>query len=146
MCNECYSNQSRITPILESEKCLRNHTQYICSTCGRCICIEMDEKRGLRRWNFPFKTADIAKLYLRVAEVSTGKCCSIYEIISDKGRKSYKIFEDRETVEEYLRKNKDKQCSMETIYQIEQYREYKKSQIRKLNSSEIEKYLKEQQE
>ena len=72
MCNECYSNQSRITPILEPEKCLRNHTQYICSICGRCICIEMDEKRGLRRWNFPFKTADIAKLYLRVAEVCTG--------------------------------------------------------------------------
>ena len=31
------------------------------------------------------------------------------------------------------------------IYQTEQYREYKKSQIRKLDDSEIEKYLKEQQ-
>ncbi len=145
MCNECYSNQSRITPILEPEKCLRNHTQYICSTCGRCTCIEMDEKRGLRRWNFPFKTADIAKLYLRVAEVSTGKRCGIYEIISDKGRKSYKIFEDRETAEKYFTKNKGKQYSMQIIYQTEQYREYKESQIRKLNDSEIEKYLKEQQ-
>ena len=145
MCNECYSNQSRITPILEPEKCLRNHTQYICSICGRCICIEMDEKRGLRRWNFPFKTADIAKLYLRVAEVCTGKCCGIYEIISDKGRRSYKIFEDKETAERYLTKNKNKLYRMQMIYQTEQYREYKKSQIRKLDDSEIEKYLKEQQ-
>lgn len=144
MCNECYSNQPRITPILKPEKCLSNHMQYICSTCGRCICIDKDETRGLRRWNFPFKTMEIAKLYLRVAEVSTGKCCGIYEIISDKGRKSYKIFEDKETAENYLTKNKGKQYSMRIIYQTEQYREYKTLQIRKLDDSEIEKYLREQ--
>ncbi len=38
-----------------------NHTQYICGIYGRCICIEHDSKRGLQRWNFPFKTLEIEK-------------------------------------------------------------------------------------
>ena len=65
MCRECYADDNRVTPLLNPQDCLRNHTQYICGSCGRCICIEQDGKRGLRRWNFPFKTLDIAKLYLR---------------------------------------------------------------------------------
>ena len=49
MCRECYVNESRITPLLGARECLENHTQYICGTCGRCICIQRDEKRGLQR-------------------------------------------------------------------------------------------------
>lgn len=43
VCKECYSDNPRITPLLKPEHCLKNHTQYICSTCGRCICIDRDE-------------------------------------------------------------------------------------------------------
>ena len=51
MCVECYTDENRITPLLNPVDCLRNHTQYICGTCGRCICIEHDPKRGLQRWS-----------------------------------------------------------------------------------------------
>ena len=67
-CRECYSDNPRITPILKPEHCLENHLQYICSTCGRCICIDKDDKRDVYRWSFPFKTLEFAKLYLRTAE------------------------------------------------------------------------------
>ena len=67
-CIECYSVDNRITPLLKPLECLENHTQYICGTCGRCICIEHDPVRGLQRWKFPFKLAEIAKLYLRTAD------------------------------------------------------------------------------
>ncbi len=43
MCEECYSYQNRITPLINPKECLQKHTQYICGTCGRCICIEKDE-------------------------------------------------------------------------------------------------------
>lgn len=49
MCEECYSEKNRITPLLNPLDCLKKHTQYICGTCGRCICIEHDENRGLQR-------------------------------------------------------------------------------------------------
>lgn len=68
---ECYSNENRVTPLLNPLECLQNHTQYICGTCGRCICIDKDPKSGLQRWNFPFKTVEIAKLYSRTADYTT---------------------------------------------------------------------------
>ena len=71
MCVECYVDKSRITPLLNPLECLENHTQYICGSCGRCICIERDPNRLLQRWNFPFRTVEIAKLYLRTADYST---------------------------------------------------------------------------
>ncbi|MBE6023907.1 MAG: hypothetical protein E7231_11880 [Cellulosilyticum sp.] len=145
MCEECYSDEARVTPLLEPEKCLRNHTQYICSTCGRCICIESDKKRGIRRWNFPFKSAEVAKLYLRAAEVSVETCCGIYEIKNERGRKAYKIFESVEALNIYLAKNKDKKCeTMQPIYESEQYRQVKSAQVRKLTDLEVRNYLKEQ--
>ena len=110
MCKECYVNQSRMTPLLNPIDCLENHTQYICGTCGRCICIEHDKKRGLQRWNFPFKSLEIAKLYLRTADYTTKKPCGIYEIKSENGRLSYKIFEDEESLKIYLKRNKGKTC------------------------------------
>ncbi|MDE6303289.1 MAG: hypothetical protein K2M01_00555, partial [Paramuribaculum sp.] len=94
MCEECYSHKDRITPLLNPLSCLENHTQYICGTCGRCICIEHDPNRGLQRWNFPFKSLEIAKLYLRTADYSMKKSCGIYEITGENGRLLYKIFAD----------------------------------------------------
>ena len=70
MCVECYVDENRKTPLLNPLDCLENHTQYICGTCGRCICIEHDPHRGLQRCNFPFKSLEIAKLYLRTADYS----------------------------------------------------------------------------
>lgn len=143
-CPECYSAQSRMTPLLHSEDCLKNHTQYICSTCGRCICIEHDEKRGLQRWNFPFKSLEIAKLYLRTADVTMKQACGIYEIISKNGRKSYKIFVNDKDLEIYLSKNKDKSCTSKTpLYQRDGFQEYPDSQIRKLTAKEVKQYMDE---
>jgi len=147
MCLECYTNQSRATPLLNPTACLRNHTQYICGTCGRCICIEKDSKRGLQRWNFPFKSLEIARLYLRTADYSMKKPCGIYELKSENGRLSYKIFTDSEDLLIYLKKNKGKVCceDMKPIFIVEEYREYANTQIRKLTSDEIQKYMSERQ-
>lgn len=106
MCKECYSDKSRVTPLLNPVDCLKNHTQYICGSCGRCICIEKDSIRGLQRWNFPFKSLDIAKLYLRTADFTLKKCCGIYEIESSNGRLSYKIFADNNELQLFLKKIK----------------------------------------
>lgn len=144
MCLECYTNQNRATPLLNPTACLRNHTQYICGTCGRCICIEKDPKRGLQRWNFPFKSLEIAKLYLRTADYSMKKPCGIYELKSENGRLSYKIFTDSEDLLIYLKKNKGKVChDIKPVFIVEEYREYTNTQIRKLTSDEIQKYMSE---
>lgn len=144
MCKECYTDKNRITPLLNPLDCLENHTQYICGTCGRCICIEHDPNRGLQRWNFPFKSLEIAKLYLRTADYSVKSPCGIYEIKSENGRYSYKIFASKEDLRLYLKKNKRKTCkSMTSVFSVEEYREYPNTQIRKLTSDEIQKYMSE---
>ncbi len=146
MCQECYSDYSRITPLLNPLDCLRKHTQYVCGTCGRCICIEHDANRGLQRWNFPFKTLEIAKLYLRTADYTMKKACGIYEITNDKGRISYKIFAGNEELNLFLEKNKDKACKkMDPVFAVLPYREYKNTKIKKLNAEEIELYLSERE-
>lgn len=146
MCLECYADDNRITPLLNPAECLENHAQYICGTCGRCICIEKDSKRGLQRWNFPFKSLGIAKLYLRTADYTMKKCCGIYEIKSSSGRTSYKIFATSKELGIYLQKNKDKICeNMKPVFISEKYREFKNTQIRKLTHEEIEKYMAEKQ-
>ncbi len=144
MCKECYVNQSRMTPLLNPIDCLENHTQYICGTCGRCICIEHDKKRGLQRWNFPFKSLEIAKLYLRTADYTTKKPCGIYEIKSENGRLSYKIFEDEESLKIYLKRNKGKTCeTMKPVFIVEEYQEYENTQVRKLTPDEVDRYISE---
>ena len=144
MCIECYADENRITPLLNALDCLEHHTQYICGTCGRCICIEHDPKRGLQRWNFPFKSLEIAKLYLRTADYSMKRPCGIYEMKSENGRLSYKIFADGGDLRSYLKKNKGKTCkSMVPVFAVEEYREYDDTQIRKLTSGEIQKYMSE---
>jgi hypothetical protein len=143
-CIECYSEDNRVTPLLNPEECLENHTQYICGTCGRCICIDLDAKRSVQRWNFPFKSLDIARLYLRTADASKKACCGIYEIISSSGRKSFKIFACPEDLKDYLVKNRDKACTGGApVYQRKQYMEFPGTQIRKLHYEEVKKYLSE---
>lgn len=144
MCMECYADESRITPLLNPVDCLENHTQYICGTCGRCICIEHDPKHGLQRWNFPFKSLEIAKLYLRTADYSMKKPCGIYELENENGRRSYKIFADSEDLLSYLKKNKGKICkSRKPVFMVEEYKEYANTQIRKLTPDEIQAYMSE---
>lgn len=141
MCEECYSDESRITPLLKPLECLQQHTQYICGTCGRCICIERDEKRGLQRWHFPFKSLEIAKLYLRTADYTMKKSCAIYEIKSSSGRVSYKIFAAQEDLAAFLKKNQDKSCEkMAPIFSVGLYKEYPHTEVRKLSADEIQKY------
>ena len=109
-----------------------------------CICIEHDSKRKLQRWNFPFKSLEIAKLYLRTADYTVKKCCGIYEIENSNGRKSYKIFADNEELKLFLKKNKDKICKqMVPIFSALEYKEYSKTEVRKLTYEEVEKYMKE---
>lgn len=142
MCPECYADKSRITPLLNPDDCLKNHTQYICGSCGRCICIEHDEKRGLQRWNFPFKSLDIAKLYLRAADYTMKRSCGVYEIENGRKKKSYKIFAEIDDLHIYLKKNKDKVCrKMQPIFISCEYMEYPDTQVRKLNQDEIERYM-----
>ena len=111
MCRECYVDENRITPLLNPVDCLKNHTQYICGTCGRCICIEHDPKRGLK---------------------------------SEDGRSSYKIFADSNDLQLYLKKNKGKTCAKtEPVFTVNGYKEYADTQVRKLTSDEIRKYMSE---
>ncbi|HBR03950.1 MAG TPA: hypothetical protein DD738_15225 [Ruminiclostridium sp.] len=145
-CIECYSEKNRITPLLEPRNCLENHRQYICGTCGRCICIDKDEKRNVQRWNFPFKSLEIAKLYLRTVDFSMKKPCGIYEITNSKGRKSYKIFADVEDLKTYLDKNKDKCCDlMQPVYMKEKYQDFSHTKVKFLDKEEIEQYISEQE-
>ena len=144
MCEECYVDQKRITPLLNPIDCLENHTQYICGTCGRCICIEYDPNRGLQRWNFPFKSLEIAKLYLRTADYTEKRPCGIYELKSENGRISYKIFASNEDLKLYLKKNKGKTCEkMASVFSVEEYQEFPNTQVRRLTSGEVQKYMSE---
>lgn len=143
MCEECYVNESRITPLLNPRECLENHMQYVCGTCGRCICIGKTEK-GLQRWNFPFQSSEIAKLYLRTADYTMKKCCGIYEIKSTKGRTFYKIFADENELHSYLKTNKDKTCLADTaLFSQNEYREFPNTKVKKLTAAEVRAYLNE---
>lgn len=142
MCKECYIDESRITPLLKPRECLKNHTQYICGTCGRCICIECDSHRGLQRWNFPFKTLEIAKSYLRTADYTMKKSCGIYKIESSNGRIFYKIFAGEKELQLYLKKHQDKICKDNLpVFSVDEYQEYSHTEIRKLTAYEIDNYL-----
>ena len=140
-CPECYSDEPRVTPILDPEKCLKTHRQYICSTCGRCICAEVDDYNKFRA-RFPFKTLEIAKLYLRAAEAIYGGPCEIYEIEYKNGRIFYRIFENRNSFREHMSKNPDHKCgSMSPLYRSKGFKAPSLNQMRMLSSKEIERYL-----
>ncbi|MDI9469918.1 MAG: hypothetical protein QM296_06910 [Bacillota bacterium] len=144
MCEECYSTEKRRTPLIKPLDCLKGHTQYICGSCGRCICIEHDPKRGLQRWNFPFRSLEIAKLYLRTADYSMKKPCGIYKIADSRGRLSYKIFATKEDLLLFLQKNKNKTCrQMSPVFTVNEYREFPHTEVRKLTPDEITRYMSE---
>ena len=144
-CEECYSINKRSTHILNPRDCLENHLQYICGTCGRCICVNRTEKSGLQRWNFPFKTLETAKLYLRSADICAETNCGIYEIKNERGRYSYKIFNSPSIAAAYT--NNHKVCLNEKpLYQRERFKRYPNAEIRRLTSHEVDIYLKEQNE
>lgn len=95
---------------------------------------------------FPFKSLEIAKLYLRTADFSMKKPCGIYEVTNNKGRKSYKIFADVTDLKTYLDKNKDKSCeSMQSVYTKEKYQDFLHTQVKFLGKEEIEQYISEQE-
>lgn len=142
MCQECYINENRATPLLNPLDCLKEHTQYVCGTCGRCICIERDPKRGLQRWNFPFKSLEIAIMYLRTADFTMKQPCGIYEIESENGRCSYKIFPNTEDLQLYLKKNKGKNCrEMKPVFVLDEFVEYPNTLTRRLTDDETNKYM-----
>ena len=64
-------------------------------------------------------------MYLRTVDYSMKKSCGIYEIESENGRHSYKIFASNEDLQLYLKKNKGKVCRyMKPIFTVEEYKEY----------------------
>lgn len=147
MCKECYVDTSRATPLLHPEECLKHHTQYICGTCGRVICIEKDEKRGLQRWNFPFQSFEKAMLYLRTADVTLQTNCGIYELENEKGRKMYKIFGKKQDLLQYLKQHKNKRCVQEKpLFRSDTYEAYPNTEIRKLSETEIQTYQEERKQ
>lgn len=144
MCKECYVDKNRITPLLNPAACIKNHLQYICGSCGRCICIDKDPQRSLQRWQFPFKSLEIAKLYLRTADYSMKKACGIYEIKSENKRLSYKIFPSQEDLKRYLKKNKTKaSTSTAPLFCMTDYHDFPDTQVRRLMPAEIDQYLSE---
>ena len=81
---------------------------------------------------------------MRTADYSMKKPCGIYEMKSENGRLSYKIFADSEALQLYLKKNNRKTCeTMKPIFIVEEYKEYANTQIRKLTFDEIRKYMSE---
>jgi hypothetical protein len=145
-CRECYSENSRITPLKGAQDCLANHRQYICSTCGRIICIDVKgEKRA--RCFMPFSSKDIALLYLKCAEILTDKPCGIYELIYKRGDKRYRIFQSEDELKSFLRNNGDVKCeNTKPIYINEKVNKIENNQIKYLTEEEIKAYLLERKE
>lgn len=142
MCEECYVDEFRRTPLLKPDDCLSQHTQYICGTCGRCICIERDPLRGLQRWNFPFRSLDMARLYLRTADYTVKKACGIYEITHRNNRISYKIFADQSSLQTYIKRNPNTLCKgMCPVFTIGEYKEFPHTRIKRLTDEERHIYL-----
>ncbi len=91
-------------------------------------------------WSWPSR--------LVTGETSTTSClrskrpCGIYEIESESGRLSYKIFADDGDLRLYLKRNKGKAChGMSPVFIVDEYREYAGTQVRKLTPDEIERYM-----
>jgi len=142
-CPECYSADPRITPLRGPEHCLRNHTQYVCAACGRCIGADVG-KGGKARWRFPFKDADIARLYIRAAEAITGGPCAIYEFEASNGRQFARIFASDQDWDTYCHRNPDKHLkSKESVFVTSSYRPLQKDQRRRLTDQEVSRYMEE---
>ena len=117
----------------------------IANMCATAVADVSDvDAKGRFRAKFPFKSLDVAVLYLRAAEVVWQKSCQIYEIMNDKGRKEYKIFSSELELNHYLHNNKHKRCtSAQPLFVSPRYTACTSQQLRMLTKGEIEKYLKE---
>ena len=125
------------------EECLKEHTQYVCGTCGRAICIDKGIN-GKYRVVLPFKTLQIAKYYLRAAEIVHNSTCEIYELSDDDQRKFYMIFKDRNTLNAYLKKNKRYTLiQQDPLFTSPLFRQFHTQQCRHLNDNEIKTYISE---
>jgi hypothetical protein len=144
-CTECYTDKPRITPILEPELCLRNDLQYICSSCGRCMCVDTKRTTGARCLQ-PFSSMEMAMLYLRSTEVIKEAACGIYEIMNpNTNKKSFIILAGQKDLSEFLSKNPGRFCkNNEPKYRTAKYTPPKKDQVRKLSEAEIQQYLVDQ--
>ncbi|HOM05986.1 MAG TPA: hypothetical protein PLU67_10910 [Candidatus Kapabacteria bacterium] len=142
-CKECYSELPRATPLKDAADCLKRHRQYVCSTCGRIVCIDLAGERRARCF-MPFGSLEIAMLYLKAAEILTQGLCGIYELIYKRGDKRYRIFRNIEELNKFLKSNPEVKCEKkEPVYISEKYFPINDSQIKYLNESEIKTYLNE---
>ncbi len=142
-CKECYSENPRITPLLGAEDCLRNHLQYICSTCGRVICIGPKGAKKARCL-MPFGSLEQAKLYLKAAEIMNVGICGIYELIYKRGENRYRVFKNVEDLQKFLKSSSSVKCERFTpVYISKKHAPVAKDQIRHLSPQEIQKYLEE---
>jgi hypothetical protein len=145
-CKECYSENPRITPLRGAEPCLSNHLQYVCSSCGRCICIG---SKGAKRARclMPFGSLHDAMLYLKAAETMNEQLCGIYELTYKRGDKRYRVFKSDTELEAFLKKNKTVTCdNPEPVYISKEYVPVLENQVRHLTAQEAKKYLAERKE
>jgi len=140
-CPECYSDEIRVTPLCRPYECLIDHTQYICGTCSRCICIEKNESRDLYRWKFPFKSLRDAKLYIRVAEYVLKHSCEIYEIKLNRDRSIFKIFQNKNEVHMYIKQHKPIKFIKKPVFKTSMYQDFPKTEVRKLTKEEVAFYI-----
>lgn len=142
-CVECYSENPRITPLMNARDCLENHLQYICSTCGRVICIGPKGAKKARCL-MPFGSLEIAKLYLKAAEIMNEGLCGIYEITYSRGENRYRIFKHADELKSFLKRTPTVKCKrFEPVYISERVVPVTEDQVRRLSQEEVEKYLQE---
>ncbi|MCG8568609.1 MAG: hypothetical protein MJB14_00580 [Spirochaetes bacterium] len=145
-CSECYSENPRITPLRGARDCLSNHLQYVCSACGRVICIgAIGQKKA--RCLMPFGSLEQAQLYLKAAEIMNQGLCGIYELIYKRGDKRYRVFKNSHELSVFLKKNSQIKCEKkEPVYISKEYHPVKQEQIHHLTPDEVEKYIAERKE
>ena len=142
-CKECYSENPRITPVKGAEDCLKNHLQYVCSICGRAICIGTKGAKKARCL-MPFGSLNTAKLYLKAAEIMNDGVCGIYELIYKRGEKRYRIFKNIDELKKQLKINTNIRCeNYEPVYTSKNHTPISSEQIRKLSAGEVKGYLDE---
>ena len=140
-CPECYSDNSRITPLKGAEDCLRNHLQYVCSTCGRVICIGPKGAKKARCL-MPFGSLELVKLYIKAAEIMNDGVCGIYELIYRRGEKRYRVFKSIDDLKKHLKSNKNVKCeNFDPVYISKKHTPVSEKQIRRLTDEEVQKYL-----
>lgn len=105
MCPECYSEKSRITPLLKAEDCLKNHTQYICGI------YEITGKGGRKSYKIFADISDLEAFLKKNPDKSCEKMSPQFEVGEYKEYRNTavrKLTEDeiKKYLEEYLCKSK----------------------------------------